>query len=245
MIPNVILSELEVKNGKILVAREDLLPGGTKQRAAIPFIEKMMEFGHKTFNYASPFCGYAQIALAIACKHNNAQCNIAAVKENSLISYYSQIASKNNAKIYTCDNLEEAEILSTSLDGFKIPLGFNHPIYKEYFKTTLKEQFDLLNLPKKATVWLPVGSGTLIQAVRKCIPNKIIGVDVGVLPKIDSRISNLYKLENVEIISTFEPFVKKAEVIPPIPSNPHYDAKLWRFLFQKAKNNDLWWNVAT
>jgi hypothetical protein len=65
--PDIVIEPLRVKNGIVRVVRDDLLPGGTKQRAIIPYLEELIARGYDDFVYASPFCGYAQVALASAC----------------------------------------------------------------------------------------------------------------------------------------------------------------------------------
>ena len=236
-----IVEKLEVKNGEILVVREDLLPGGTKSRAAIPFVGKMKEYGCQKFNYASPFCGYAQIALAIACKKNQVECKIFAVSEKGQMSSYSKIAQDNEAQIELFDSLDSAEEHASKATGFKIPLGFNHSLYEAYFYKALKEQFE--KIKPTNNVWLPIGSGTLLRSVRKCIKNKIIGVNVKVFPLLHKKIFDLKKLPNTIIIDTPEPFEDQAHDLPPIPSNLYYDAKLWKFIYNHAKNEDIWWKI--
>jgi len=237
-----VIDKLEIKNGSILVVREDLLPGGTKSRAAIPFISKMKEYGCKQFNYASPFCGYAQIALAIACQQNNVGCKIFAVEQNGEMSSYSKTAMDHSAQIELCKTLEEAEDRANRAVGFKIPLGFNHSLYEAYFFQALKEQFE--KIKPKNNIWLPIGSGTLLRSVRKCTKNRIIGVNVKIFPTLHKKIFELKKLNNTLVIDTPEQFEDKANDLPPIPSNLYYDAKLWKFIYHHAKNEDIWWNVA-
>jgi hypothetical protein len=75
-VPDVVIDTLSVRGQKIYVARDDLLPGGTKQRACIPLLKSLSLQGYKEFIYASPFCGFAQIALAQACFELNLKCQI-------------------------------------------------------------------------------------------------------------------------------------------------------------------------
>ncbi len=63
--PDVILETRSIGNCDIWIAREDLLPGGTKQRAVIPYLRELSALGYRQLAYASPFCGYAQVALAV------------------------------------------------------------------------------------------------------------------------------------------------------------------------------------
>ncbi len=38
-------------------------------------------------------------------------------------------------------------------------------------------------------------------------------------------------------------FAEQASLSPPIPSNEHYDAKLWAHILERGRAGDLWWNV--
>ena len=58
------LEQLQTNNGHVIVVRDDLLDGGTKQRAAVPFLMYFLQNGCKEFTYASPFSGFAQIGRA-------------------------------------------------------------------------------------------------------------------------------------------------------------------------------------
>ena len=63
--PLPVVSKISLESKNIFAIRDDLLPGGTKQRAAIPYIHNEIKKGHRHFIYASPFSGFAQVALAL------------------------------------------------------------------------------------------------------------------------------------------------------------------------------------
>jgi hypothetical protein len=48
----------------------------------------------------------------------------------------------------------------------------------------------------------------------------------------------------VQYFSAEQEFSEMATNRPPVPSNIHYDAKLWSFVKSHAQDGDLWWNVA-
>ncbi|RYZ79617.1 MAG: hypothetical protein EOP06_26860, partial [Proteobacteria bacterium] len=70
------IEPLPIMSGSGFVVRDDLLIGGTKQRAIIPFITELRQQGYDNFFYASPFCGFAQIALATAVQLLGVECTI-------------------------------------------------------------------------------------------------------------------------------------------------------------------------
>ena len=72
------LPKVELIEG-VHVVRDDLIPGGTKQRV----IPKLLS-GSDEFVYASPAYGYAQVALAYSCKSIGKRATIFTAKRNNL-----------------------------------------------------------------------------------------------------------------------------------------------------------------
>lgn len=248
--PSIELSYVKTKFGEVAVVRDDLLEGGTKQRAAVPFVCHMMDRGLDEFIYASPFSGYAQIALAVACRVMGAKCVIYAEQCDGM-STFSRLASDKGAKVVLCDSLDEAQRrakeYAQAARRFNIPLGFNDPIYKDFLRKELKHQWDVLSsLQATSRLWLPVGSGTLADTFRSFLPTsvKLCCVDVRVLSASDHRIKRVRNLQNTVYWASPESFSQAAVNNPPLPSNCYYDAKLWQFVYEHAFNGDVWWNVA-
>ena len=74
-LPDLVLEERE----GFIIVRDDLLPGGTKRRVAGVLLK-----GAEEFVYASPAYGYAQIALAYACKDADKRATIFTAKRKVL-----------------------------------------------------------------------------------------------------------------------------------------------------------------
>lgn len=251
--PLVKFSRVRTKNGTVTVVRDDLLRGGTKQRAAIPFLKSHLRTGVNEFVYASPFSGYAQVALAYSCKAVGTNCTLFAEQYNGEISEFTQLVS-HFANVQLATNLMQAEIEAHQYaklhpQCLKIPLGFNDPLFRDFLKAELAIQWEHLCsslgfIPGK--LWLPVGSGTLANTFRSIVPSgtTLKLVDVRVLSDQDDRIKKVASLPNSEYIKALELFHAPAEKAPPIPSNKYYDAKLWQYVRQQAGDNDVWWNVA-
>lgn len=247
--PQIKTSELKVKKGTITVVRDDFLPGGTKQRGGIPFLSYLKNLGIKEFVYASPFSGFAQIALSICSNKIGVKSKIFAEIDHKTneMSSFTKIAS-NHSQIQLCKNLNEAE--EKSLDYCsnkhiaKIPLGFNHPMFVDFLKEDLTKQ--LSSFKDMKTIWLPVGSGTLVKTFRDILPEyvQINCVDVKVLPENDERIQMVKNLKNINYMQTLEDFQSPCINEPPIPSNLFYDSKLWTHINSLAEDGDVWWNVA-
>jgi len=254
-----IIETLKVKNGNIKVVRDDLLNGGTKSRAAVPFLKYMSRLDPVTnlflgnsineFVYASPFCGYAQVALALSAAECGFKSTIFVEKDpyTSKISELSQTII-NHSNIILCDSLTEAEVLAENYSKtfnkkvFKIPLGFNDPAFRWFLKDNLRNDIKKLNTKR---FWLPVGSGTLASIFREILPKKVklACINVRVLPDTDSRLEYVKSISDL-YISTPEKFHEPRLIAPPIPSNKFYDSKLWQHIYEFANNGDVWWNVA-
>ena len=248
--PSIQTTSVKVKNGTILIVRDDLLPGGTKQRAGVPFLQYFKNQGIKEFVYASPFSGFAQIALSICANLVGVKCKIFSQVDvkTKQISNFSKTAS-SHAEIILCSSLEDAEKRAfdycfNNQDSFLVPLGMNHPVFIDFLKNDLSKQLELI---KFKSIWVPVGSGTLSKVFRDITPNEINikCVDVKVLTEEDIRIKNVKNMHNVRYMKVFENFHDPCLNIPPVPSNIFYDAKLWKYVFNLAEDGDIWWNVAS
>lgn len=253
--PTIQISSLFTKKGRIIVVRDDLLKGGTKQRAAIPFINALKKQGIDEVVYASPFSGYAQVAIAISSVTVNVKSTIFVEKDQikgpPTFSFFSKkIQDISNLQI--TEDLGEAELRASSYceqksSRAKIPLGLNHNKFKEFLTEELVKQWAILcktTVPDR--LWVSLGSGTLSEVLHSII-NKtttLACVNVGVLPNSDSRIQRIKQLNNVEIYTAPELFIEPAIHPPELPSNPFYDAKVWQFIVDRATHNDVWWNVA-
>lgn len=237
--PPVRLIELDTGRGKIHVVDDSVLPGGTKQRAAIPFLQDLQRSGYQSFCYASPPTGYAQIALARSCEAVGARCIIFAQSmEDGDMSPFTRAIAKL-AYVELCSSLEEAESAAAKSTAFQIPLGFDHDAYNQHLRRAIKRQWSaILHRIQPKRLWVPIGSGTLYRAFRSVVDCEIVAVDVRVLPATDKRVAGISSYRAPEL------FRDPCEVVPPIASNAWYDAKLWRFLLEHGRDGDVWWNVA-
>lgn len=241
----------------IYVVRDDLLPAGTKQRAILPLLRDFQRQGHTHMIYASPFAGFAQVALAYGCHSVGLECTLYCEKDphqpGTAAHAFTKLAQRWGAKAVITETLAEAEAKAEELaeksGGLKIPLGFHCREFQQHFQLAVAEALknikrELGFLPKRT--WLPVGSGTLTNAFHKVAPDamELCCVDVHVLHPKDLRLQALRLLPRVQYFSAEQEFSEMATTRPPVPSNVHYDAKLWSFVKNHAQDGDLWWNVA-
>jgi len=239
------------------VLREDLLLGGTKQRAARRYVAQSQSRGVEEFAYASPFAGFAQVALSVCCHALGTKSHIFAEQDQTTTAHgaheFSQLAKQWGATLHLFPTLSHAERAAHSF-AFrkqrceKIPLGFACPDYNDIFQEEIEAVWNQVkrNYLTPKQVWVPVGSGTLAMAMRNVLPSTVAlkCLNVRVLPDTDDRLTAVRVLPNTFVRTVPEKFAEKSEQEPPIPSNRHYDAKLWRYLRKEARPGDLWWNVA-
>ncbi len=258
--PPIQVDELTIASKKIFVVRDDLLPGGTKQRGVLDLVQEYKDLGYKHFVYASPFCGYAQIALSYACELLNVSCKIFCEIDKSPNCQpntphpFTLQAEKHGAVIELTDTLKEAEIKADLAvvrrrDGIKIPLGFSCPSFYRHYQHALKVEWERLVSTVTAhpqRMWLPVGSGTLVRSFSAVLPTEvsICALDVHVLSPIDARIINLTEDKRVTLFSSPQAFHEPSTSCPQFPSNLFYDAKINSFIKAFGRDGDIWWNVA-
>jgi hypothetical protein len=239
------------------VLRDDLLPGGTKQRGCLRYLRELRQAGAREFVYASPFAGFAQVALSVSAALLGVRCTLFCERDKTVsqpgFHAFSRLAQRHGAHLVLCEDLDEAHARTLEYarePSMKVlPLGFR----SERFLDILTEEIhrvwsglvaQLGHAPRE--LWVPVGSGTLLQCFHRVTAGRIpiFGVDVRVLAPEDGRITSLRELPGVTVLRTPERFHEPVEHPPPVPSNCHYDAKLWRFLVSQAAPSALWWNVA-
>jgi hypothetical protein len=255
--PTAVVDRLEVAGGTIHVVRDDVLAGGTKQRAMIPWLLDLRSAGVRELVYASPFCGFAQVALAASCRAIGLGCRVFAERDGSREGYapheLTALAASYGASTEIVPTLAHAERAAVAHARAgehrrKLPLGFDDEGFRRHLRRALEEQWQTLErrgvAPRR--VWLPVGSGTLATVFRSLLAPEVelACVDVRVLPADDVRLTRLATVASVRWYSAPELFHERAASPPPIPSNRWYDAKLWRLLDHHARAGDLWWNVA-
>ncbi|MGQ0508283.1 MAG: hypothetical protein ACT4TC_23540 [Myxococcaceae bacterium] len=256
--PPVVIDAVRAGDRRVFVVRDDLLEGGTKQRAAIPFLREAVAAGYREFVYASPFAGFAQVALAASCRALAVPCTLFAEgdpgRTGPIAAHgLTQLAASFGARIQLSRTLSEAEAAAaTHVTGqqtrMKVPLGFDTPGFTRHLRLALALQWEWLAAqvpihPRR--LWLPVGSGTLASVFREVVPREVLlqCVDVHVLPSADPRLQRIRQLDRTRHYSAPESFGEAVRSQPPVPSNHFYDGKLWQFLVRMAEDGDIWWNV--
>lgn len=254
--PSIQVDVATTKHARICIVREDLLPGGSKQRAATPYVAQKVFAGYEKLVYASPFAGFAQVALAQAARTCGVNLHLfCEIDPNTNRAHeFTELARNFGARVTPFAGLQAAKNAANDFTNqtektFQVPLGFDDPIFRSLMRTALTAQWKWLkqssNLPLRK-LWISCGSGTLTKILAQIVgpETTVVAVDVGVLDSDDQRLAEVRSLPNVEYIRLDIPFASRAKSPTPCPSNLHYDAKVWELINENAGMYDVWWNVA-
>lgn len=238
-----------VENRKINynVFRDDVLIGGTKQRALVPFIEKTNK---DKYVYAGPSQGYAQIALAYSCRIMKKTAVLFLPKPTGNAK---RTALTNYALSF--DNVELHEIpadlktlqknaedyANDNPNSYLLAFGGNEPLYVDMLYKSIKSALKSARMvrlnPKR--IWLVAGSATILNVLYKVFPKThFCAVQVGkkIWPdQLDESRTTLYISE--------ESFTERAKIQPDYPTVATYDAKLFVFFLKYGEEGDYIWNV--
>ncbi len=212
------------------VVRDDLLPGGTKRRAIPVFFDE-----HYEYVYASPVYGYAQVALAYACRDYGYRATIFCAKRKTyapLTKHALEIGATIIEVPYGYLNVVQARAREhcRSTGAKLLPFGLDDPMFIQ----VLADVAATLSVTPKE-VWSVVGSGVLTRALQMAWPTATFyGVRIGAYS--DAGLAT--------VMLASEAYEKPAQYAPPFPSCLNYDAKAWVFMKKHASPNALFWNVA-
>lgn len=216
--------------GGVLVVRDDLIAGGTKVRALSQFMNYADEFV-----YASPAYGYAQMALAYACRDAGRQATIFVAKRNELHPRTLQ-ARQAGAKIvqipygYMNNVKSKAKDYASAAGAMLLPFGLDFP---EFISALASIARELPITPRE--VWCVAGSGVMARALQAAYAEADVhAVRIGAEPNIGKA----------QLLSAPEKYEQDAKSPPPFPSCSNYDAKAWQFIERYASPGALFWNVA-
>ena len=250
------------KNIDVFVIRDDLLIGGTKQRGLLPFL-LLPEFDNTNkFVYAGPIYGYAQLALSFCSKLLGKQAVIfVAEQRNKKLHILTKKAMQHGAlvhRVYPNTSLaavgfaskQYINSLNVSVDEIQnMPFGLDCTQFEMILKMQLERALPrdlLIKNPKR--MWSVIGSGLLLKVFYKVLPNThFLVVRVG--KSISTEIREMFNPEkeeagNATFYNSPLSFWEDAETLPPYPSVPNYDAKLWDLVLKYGENGDYIWNVA-
>lgn len=236
---------------QVQVVRDDLLPGGTKQRGLVPLLRSMPE---REFIMPAANDGLGQVALAYSAGLLGKSATIvvaARAKETKATALARKFRGKiiavrpgymtvrkARARAYT-DSKNKARSKTARL----FELGVNEPEFEQALLSELK-----MSLPKNfrapKRVWIAVGSGLLMRVLGKLWPDTILmGLEVGMRQSaVDILGKDRAKKSKIFIEGNYK-FESATKDLPPWPSMPTYDGKLWSWIKRYGRQGDLVWNV--
>jgi len=243
--PHPVLEEHE----GVVVVRDDLIKHGSKVRFADFLIGHYEPTAHiKEWVYSAPATGYAQISLPAVCSRYG----------KSVVIFMAD-RDRNNLHDYQRRGMEAGAIYKWVKMGMRavtekrakdyvsedpstrmlIPMGLDHITVLASVARVAR------SLPIKPDfVWSALSSGTLSRGMQSAWPEaEFHGVSVGHRPT--PRESGRAKVYHSKY--AFDRPVVPSEM-PPFPSAPTYDAKVWSVMQEWRKSTSpkgtvLFWNV--
>lgn len=248
--PFIIEDAIDELSGKVFhVIQDAYIVGGSKSRGLIIYIKKYSQYNE--FVYAGPAIGYAQFALALACKKNKKKAVIFLSTHFRTSTKPTTEARKLGAKINIIrDSLAKTqEVAKAYCDEnpekrFLCPFGLD----TEEFINIMVEQFQAANPPDvgQGRIWVTVGSGTILRVLMRIYPEaKFSGVIVGKKiweDQFDPK--DWQRLTVYQSGLNFTQPVTNGDDIPPYNSIINYDAKLWHFARIHGSSGDYIFNIA-
>lgn len=240
-----------VEHDGIYVVRDDLFPYGSKARAADYLIGHAPENAEvEEWVYgSSPAHGYAQISIPYVCKTYQKKCVLFMAERNM-----------NNLHPYQLKGMDLGAIYSWVPNGMLTVTQKRARDYVNERPNTRRllpigldciEAVESLRLVatalpiRPATVWCVASSGTLSWALQLAWPE----ADHHMVLAGGHTPADFRTLNTTVHVSKYKfgQRVKDSD-LPPFPSAPEYDAKVWPVLMEYRKNNSmkepiLFWNV--
>lgn len=227
-VPPLAVDEIE----GIRVVRDDRVLGGTKRRALDRLVAGI---DADELVYATPAYGFAQIALAGACRAAGKKATIF-VAARSDRHPRTQLAADLGANIVEVKAGRLNVIQSRArkhceeTGAYLVPFGMDD----EIFVDAMAQEIAALPGEAPTEVWCVAGSGTLTRALQRAFPDAAHhAVQIGRDPDVGE--AKLWKAP--------EAFEDDATDPPPFPSCSNYDAKAWRFIREHAAPGALFWNL--
>ncbi|NND85351.1 MAG: hypothetical protein HKN46_09410 [Acidimicrobiia bacterium] len=225
---------------RLLVARDDLIPGGTKARALPAYLDAIDAAGEVV--YAGPVYGYAQIAVAYAAAATGRRATVfvAARKKPHSRTLEAKTAGAKVVQVrpgYLSNVEAKARGYCELVGATALPFGLDDPVFSQLLAKSVIDAGARHYSPD--VVWCAAGSGTLSRTLATVWPTATINaVAVGKHVEASGGIDEVY--------SAPEKFEADARKPPPFPSCSNYDAKVWRFVTGRSNPHltHLFWNVA-
>jgi hypothetical protein len=218
------------------IIRDDLFEGGTKRRAFRRLINSIPE---SELVYACDYFGYAQYAIALTAKDVGKSVTLFYCSPKQETDVFKKVTALSNVRHETVpDVFTQMEATTRAMEYAEehgaryLPVGLDFPEFRIELEKVVKEAN--IQAPE---IWVLGGSGNLGRALKRAYPN--IPVNMINLGTADFNAEGIDKIYDAP-----EKWDEPAEVLPPYPSTPYLDGKVWRFVLKYAKPGAYIWNVA-
>lgn len=248
----VVVEEHSAGGKRLLVAREDLLTAGSKQRGALAFVETLGP-GVRTLLYTAPYNGYGPVATAWAAAQKGLGAHLVLLRRRMGESAPDpaaegapavRLARRLGATVELRDTWAEVVARGRELErapGYAwLPLGLNSPAFVASLAASLAR-----NRPAGVdppTVWVVAGTGALAAAIAAAFPrSKVVAVPAATSAKKVAGIrATLAGARNARLLRRPVP----ACGAPPYPTVQGYDSLAWCAAAAYGRAGDLVWNTA-
>ncbi len=217
------------------IVRDDFFEGGTKRRAFRLLIDSIED---SELVYACDYYGAAAYAIALTAQEAGKTVMLFYLSPKKETDLFKKAVSLPNVKYEIVEGAEtQIEASKRAIEyaneyGARfLPIGLDFP----EFGAKLEEVVKSANI-EAPEIWCMGGSGTLGRALQRAYPHIPVNIVSVGTANFNGGTNTVYKAP--------EKLDEDAEIKPPYPSSPHYDAKTWRFVREHAKLGAYVWNVA-
>jgi hypothetical protein len=220
----------------VRVVRDDFIVG-TKARAADLLASRVKQ---GTLVYCQPRLGLAGVGLLDAAKHHGKDVVLfmpacerismhqACCIERGAKPVFERIAAMPNLNLYA------SEWVKSNHDSFFIPLGLKHRL------ATAAIIDSALKIDPPEECYVATSTGVLLRALQIAWPQTEFyavcvarNMQAGELGRVWKVYSDLLPFGRDEV----------KENLPPFPTVPNYDGKVWKWIPKDGKRDRLFWNV--
>jgi hypothetical protein len=220
------------------IVRDDLMVG-SKARFGDYFMSQVKE---DTIVYVCPRKGLAGLAVLNLAKRYNKKVVLfmpaskeisdhqACCIERGAIPKFRRIAAMPNLNKMAKEYAEE-------VGGFFVPLGLYHPLVVAGVARVADNLTKVYGEPKE--VWCAISTGVLSRGLQIGWPNATF-YSIAVARNLKAG-----ELGRSYVVSDPKPFLRneKEDLLPPFPTVPNYDGKVWKYMKHKGSKDAWMWNV--
>lgn len=226
------------------IIRDDVLTGGTIIRGLARLLKGT---GADIFVYADSHMSHVIPALSYIAKVLQKKAMIY-VKDHRKEEWYQKekgfidegLSYGHTEIIYTNISMPEREIYAKKeaermktegKNAYFIPMSYDFDNYIYSLSKQIKKAW-ISETPK--TMWIPTGSGTVNAAFSRTFPNLRVN-----LLQFGQKIPDKFIIKDkYKIYVPPEQFYEPAKDLPPYPSLTRFDAKVWQFVKEFARDGD-------